>query len=83
MISLNELLNGKLPTNDPLTQKYYQLLNDKLVDFLDNVLIDIPVGNESCARWIILKDEYDNFNQIISWMVSKMLENTEDVNKIN
>ena len=83
MISLNELLQGHVPTNNKLTEKYYRLMNETLNDFLDNVVIDIPSDNKSVCRWIILKDEYDSFNDIISFMVSQMLESTTDANKIN
>ena len=84
MISLQDLLNNETRTNNELTKKYYQLMNDKLVDFLENVVIDITLtGKQPQVRWIILKDEYDNFNSVINWMVSKMLSNHEDANKMN
>ena len=84
MISLQDLLNGETRTNDELTKKYYQLMKDKLVDFLENVVIDITLtGKQTQVRWIILKDEYDNFNSVINWMVSLMLDETKDANKMN
>ena len=84
MISLQDLLNGETRTNDELTKKYYQLMKDKLVDFLENVVIDITLtGKQTQVRWIILKDEYDNFKSVINWMVSLMLDETKDANKMN
>ena len=84
VISLNELLQGAMPTNNELTKKYYQIMRDNLIDFLDNVVIDITTSRDKPQiRWIILKDEYDNFNDVISNIVSKMLSNTDDANKMN
>ena len=84
MISLQDLLNNETRTNNELTKKYYQLMNDKLVDFLENVVIDITLtGKQPQVRWIILKDEYDNFNSVINWMVSEMLSENENVSKMN
>ena len=77
MISLYELIQ----TDDPLS-KYYQLMQDKLTDFLENIVIDISVSTTPVIRWIVLKDEYVNFDSIISDMVSQLLANA-DVDKMN
>ena len=78
MISLYELMN----TDEPLS-KYYQLMNDKLTDFLENIVIDITVSTKPVIRWIVLKDEYENFNSVISNMVSQLLTNIDETSKIN
>ena len=95
MISLNELLQGEFHTNNELTKKYYRILQENLNDFLDNVVIDVTGGNTPLIRrdsegipgvklrWIVMKDEYDDFNSVISNIVSKILHNTEDASKMN
>ena len=80
---MNELLQGEFRTNNELTKKYYQILQDNLNDFLDNVVIDVTGGNTPLIRWIVMKDEYDDFNSVISNIVSKILHNTEDASKMN
>ena len=78
MISLYELIQ----TDEPLS-KYYQLMQDKLTDFLENVVIDITTSTPPHVRWIVMNDDYENFNSIISDMVSQLLASCDDVDKLN
>ena len=78
MISLLELIT----TDKPLS-KYYQFMNDKLTDLLDNIVIDITDSKPPVIRWIVFKDEYEQYNQGIGNIISQLLVNIDDIDKIN
>ena len=79
MISLYELLNvpfraQAITSHEPLMNKYYEAMKDKFVDLLDNVHIDITTSNnKSLIRWAIMSDEYANFNNVISSLMSSLI----------
>ena len=75
-MSLYELITTEEPLN-----KYQQLLCDKLINFLQNVNIDI-VSYTPLIRWRI-SEEYEKYNILINQLVSDMLNNYEDTNKMN
>ena len=77
MISLLNLIQ----TDEPLS-KYYQLLQDELTDFLANIVIDVTETTPPSIRWIIMKDDYEKYSNIISNMVSQLLSNL-DASKVN
>ena len=82
MITLLQLIT----TDKPLS-KYYQLLQDELTDFLANIVIDITDNGQTHnttpeIRWIIMKDDYEKYSNIISHMVSQLLANL-DASKVN
>ncbi len=62
--------------------KRYELMNDKLTDFLSSVYIDIVNGHR-LTRWCIMKDEYEKYNEFVKQFISDMMTNLDDVDKMN
>ena len=77
MKSLYELL-----TTDEQLDKQYQFLNDKLTDLFQSIYIDI-VSNAPLIRWLITKDEFQKYNVLIHQLVSDMLNNYDEIEKMN
>ena len=76
MMSLYELI-----TTEEHMNKYQQFLCDKLIDFLQNVDIDI-VSDAPLIRWMISED-YEKYNILINQLVSDLLNDYEDTSKMN